>query len=104
MRATRPSIMSLGATTSAPGARVHERHLGEDLERRVVVDLQLAVAPLAQDAAVAVVGVLVDADVGHDDELGRGALHLGDRARHGAVGIEARSSRARPSSSAGRRG
>ena len=35
-----------------------------------------------------VVGVLVDADVGHDDELRHGALHLGDRARYGPVGIE----------------
>ena len=72
-----------------PGARVDERHLGQDLDRRVVVDLPLAVLALAQDPAVAVVGVLVDADVGHDDEAGRCLLHRLDGARDRTVGVEA---------------
>ena len=46
---TRPSIMSEGATTSAPGARVRDRHLREQLEGRVVLDLAAL-----DDAAVAV--------------------------------------------------
>ena len=39
MRATRPSIMSLGATTSAPARACTSAICGEHLERGVVVDL-----------------------------------------------------------------
>ena len=45
-----------------PGLRVGERLGREDRERRVVVDL-----PADDRAAVAVVGVLAEADVGHHD-------------------------------------
>ena len=72
---TRPSIMSLGATTSAPGRGVGDRGAHEQLERGVVVD----VAVLAHDAAVAVARVLAQAHVGHDEQVGVGLLDRADR-------------------------
>ena len=70
----RPSIMSLGATTSAP-ARAWEtaaRAISSTLE-------SLSTRPSrVEQAAVAVVGVLAEADVGHDEQLG---VRLLDRAR-----------------------
>ena len=65
---TRPSIMSLGATTSAPARACETAVLGEQLERGVVVDA----AVVAHHAAVAVAGVLAEADVG-DHDAARGA-------------------------------
>ena len=56
------------------GARLRDRGARQQLERRVVVD----VAVVAQDAAVAVVGVLAQAHVGHHEQVGVGLL---DRAR-----------------------
>jgi hypothetical protein len=49
----------------AARAGLRDRGGGVALERRVVVDL----AGVREQAAVAVVGVLVEAQVGHDDEL-----------------------------------
>jgi len=68
---------------------VDQRDAGEHLERRVVVDVDHAVAPGVEDAAVTVVGVFVDADVCHHDELGRGVFHRADGRRHGPFGIGA---------------
>ena len=81
--------MSLGATTSAPACACTTRHLarGPRASRRCRPPSRRRRASLLEDAAVAVVGVLVDADVGHDDELGHGVLHRGDRARHRAVRV-----------------
>jgi hypothetical protein len=67
---------------------VHDRHLGEDFERRVVVHLDLTVSARSKYAAVTVIRVLVHADVGQDDEIRDGALHLFDRPRHGPVRVE----------------
>ena len=74
MAATCPSIMPLGATTSAPGLGLGQSDALVELERRVVEDL----ARRAEDAAVPVVGVLVEAEVGHEDEL------VTHRVAHGA--------------------
>ena len=70
----RPSIMSLGATTSAPARAWRDRRARDELDARVVVDVAVRV----DQAAVAVVGVLAEADVGHDEQLG---MRLLDRAR-----------------------
>ena len=51
------------------GARVRHRFAREQLERRVVVDVAVA-----NHAAVPVLGVLAEADVGDHDELGHLAL------------------------------
>ena len=53
----------------------------EDLERLVVQHL----AAVAEQPAVAVVRVLAEADVGHDDELGRRLLERADRLLDDAV-------------------
>ena len=63
---TRPSIMSRGATMSAPARAWRDRGAREQLERRVVVDR----AVVAQHAAVAVVGVLAQAHVGDHEQVG----------------------------------
>ena len=68
---------------------VHDRDAREDLQRRVVVDVHDPVPAGDQDAAMAVVRVLIDADVGHDHELRRGLLHRADGPRDGAVRIGA---------------
>src|SRR3989304_4119888 len=84
MAATRPSIMSEGATMSAP-ARAG-LGLGQQLERRVVGDL--AVFDLA---AVAVTGVLAETNVGDDQQPGDFLLHCLHRALDDAVlGVGAR--------------
>jgi hypothetical protein len=69
------------------GIRVDERDAREHLERRVVVDVDHAVTPRVENAAVAVVGVLVDTNVGHHDDLGRGVFHRPNGHRHGPFGI-----------------
>ena len=66
--------MSLGATTSAPARAWRDRGARDELDARVVVDAAVRV----DEAAVAVVGVLAEADVGHDEQLG---MRLLDRAR-----------------------
>jgi hypothetical protein len=69
--------MSLGATTSAPGARLGHSHLAEQVHRAVIVHLAVP-----DDTAVPVVGVLAQADVAHDEQLGAHALHGADRLLH----------------------
>ena len=82
---TWPSIIPLGATTWAPAPGLGQRGLGVDLERGVVVD----VAALVEHAAVAVVGVLVDAQVGDQhDVVAEVAAQVGQRELHDAVGVE----------------
>ncbi len=56
--------MPLGAITWARGAGLGDRGGGVAFQGQVVVDL----ARLGQDAAVAVVGVLVEAGVRHDHQ------------------------------------
>ena len=71
---TRPSIMSLGATASAP-ARAWETAVRASSSS----DASLSTRALSRQAtAVAVVGVLAEADVGEDEQLGVRGL---DRAR-----------------------
>ena len=75
MARTWPSIIPDGATTSAPGVGLGERDLGVALEGGVVVDL----AARGEQAAVAVVGVLVEAQVGHEDDASRRRRRAGPR-------------------------
>ena len=85
MRPTWPSIIPLGATTWAPARGLGERGAGVDLQRGVVVD----VAVLVEHAAVAVVGVLVDAQVGDQhDVVADVAAQVGEGELHDALGIE----------------
>ena len=87
-----PSIMPLGATMSAPALGMADGLLAEQLERRVVVDVDSA-ASLVDHAAVAVVGVFAEADVGDHEQVGRGFLRGFDRLLHDALvaaGIAAR--------------
>ena len=65
MAATWPSIIPTGATTSAPASAWAMRHARVALERGVVVDGAVGV----EHAAVAVVGVLVEAEVGHQHDV-----------------------------------
>ena len=86
MAATRPSIMSLGATTSAP-ARARLTAVRASRSRvGVVFDLE-AVAGFDDHAAVAVAGVLAEADVGDEDQLlgGRRGLEGAQALLHDAV-------------------
>ena len=93
MRPTWPSIIPLGATTWAPACAWATAALGVDLQRGVVVD----VAVLVEHAAVAVVGVLVDAQVGDQhDVVADVAAQVGERELHDAVGIEGAAARRRP--------
>ena len=62
--ATWPSIIPLGAITSAPAFAWAIAMLGVPLERGVVVHVAVG----ADQSAVPVVGVLVEAVVGHEDE------------------------------------
>ena len=68
MAPTRPSIMSLGATTSALARAWLTAVVGEQIEGGVILDLE-AVAGLDDHAAVAVAGVLAEADVGDEHQL-----------------------------------
>ena len=82
---TWPSIIPLGATTCGAGAGLGHRGPGVDLERGVVVD----VAAIVEHAAVAVVGVLVDAQVGDQhDVVADVAAQVGERELHDAVRVE----------------
>src|ERR1700683_1021835 len=80
---TRPSIMSDGATISAPArarARVRQRRARQQFERRVIVDVVAT-----ERAAMPVVGVLAHADVGDHGQSGHAFLDFADRALHFAV-------------------
>ena len=72
MALTRPSIMSLGATISAPAWARLAAVRAEQIERGIVVDFE-AVAAFDNHAAVAVAGVFAKADVGDEDQLFGGA-------------------------------
>ena len=75
MRPTRPSIMSDGATMSAPAAACDSAARDELLDGRVVGDLLVD-----EDAAVAVRRVLAQADVGDDQQVRDLALDRAHRA------------------------
>ena len=64
MATTRPSIMSDGATTSAPASAWLTRDPDEQLDGAVVIDLASV-----QDAAVPVIGVFAGADVADHQHL-----------------------------------
>ena len=72
--------MSLGQTTSAPASAWLTAVPREELERRVVHDLAVGDEP-----AVAVVGVLAQAHVGHEHELGQLGPQRAQRLLHDAV-------------------
>ncbi len=87
MAATRPSIMSLGATMSAPAAASEACGLREERECGVVLDGVVVAGLASDDAAVAVRGVLAEADVGDEHErfCGGGLLEGAQAALHDAV-------------------
>ncbi len=62
MAPTWPSIIPLGATMSAPASRLGQGHALIELERGVVVDGAVA----AEHAAVPVIGVLVETEIGDE--------------------------------------
>ena len=67
-----------------PGSRLGDGGLGIDAERRVVVDH----AVLVDDAAVPVVGVLVDTEVGHHhDVVAEIGTQITQRDLHDTVGV-----------------
>ena len=65
---------------SAPAARVAHGDPAEHLECRVVVH-----AAVADDAAVAVVGVFAAADVGDEEEIGMPLAETPQRLLHDAI-------------------
>ena len=69
-----------GSDHVGPGLRVGDRGAREERERGVVVHVGTA-----QDTAVAVVGVLAQADVGPHHQVRHPALDGADRTRHRAV-------------------
>ena len=73
MAPTRPSIMSEGATMSAPGGGVRDGGAHQLIDGRVVGDLLVD-----DDAAVAVIGVLAQAHVGHHENVRRIPLDRAD--------------------------
>ena len=77
---TRPSIMSDGATMSAPARACVSASLAS--RSRVA---SLSTSPSAMHAAVAVVGVLAQADVGDHHQVGHRLLDRPHRLRHDAV-------------------
>jgi len=66
------------------GGRLGERLLHQRVERHIIDD----VARRVDDAVLAVRGIGVEGDVGHDAELGKAFLQRRDRARHQPFGIE----------------
>ena len=67
-----------GGDHVGPRAGVADRLLGQERQGRVVVDVHPP-APLGQRSAVAVVGVLAEAEVGDHEQLGRVPLGQPDR-------------------------
>ena len=99
--ATWPSIIPDGAITSAPALGLGDRDRRVALERGVVVDL----AGVGEQPAVAVVGVLVEAVVGHEDQrVAHLVAQVAQRHLHDAVGVVGAASRGRPSPRGRRRG
>ena len=80
MAATRPSIMSEGATMSAPARAWETRRLRQPFQRGVVIHVVVL-----DEAAVAVAGVFAVADVGHDQQVGGFAADGADGALHDAI-------------------
>ena len=70
-----------------PGPGVADRLLGQERKRRVVVDVHPA-AELGQRAAMAVVGVLAEAEVGDHQEIGRDSPGEPDGLLHDPVVAE----------------
>ena len=90
---TCPSIIPDGAITSAPALGLRDRDRRVALEGRVVVDL----AGVGEQAAVAVVGVLVEAVVGHQHErVADLVAQVAQRDLHHAVGVVGAANRGRP--------
>ena len=77
---TRPSIMSLGRDRVGAGLGVGDRGFRQQLDGDVVVDLAVA-----DEAAVAVRGVLAEADVGDHGQVGVGLLQRPHRHLHDAL-------------------
>ena len=74
---TRPSIMSLGATMSAPARACDTASRASSSSVA-----SLSTSPSSNDAAVPVIRVLAQADVGDHDELGHVALERAHRLLH----------------------
>ena len=82
--ATRPSIMSDGATMSAPASAWTSAWSTSTFDRVVVDD----VAGLVDEPVVAVRGVGIERDVGQDADLRHRVLDRLDRAADEIVGVE----------------
>ena len=80
----RPSIISEGATISAPGVGLDQRLLGQDLDRVVVDD----VADIVDHAVVAVRRIWVERDVGQNTDLGHRIFDGADRSADQVVGAK----------------
>ena len=78
----RPSIMSLGATMSAPRLGEHGGVVGEDVDGVVVGDVAVGV----EHAVMAVAGVGIERDVGDEKRFGRGLLDLADGGEEPVLG------------------
>ena len=77
--------MSDGATTSAPARRVGKRGVGEPRKRGIVADFGLPVGAHLDRPAVAVIGVLAQADVRPERQAGELAAQGPQRRRHRAL-------------------
>ena len=80
----RPSIMSLGATRSAPAAAWESAVFTSSSTRLVIQNMEM-VAVHPGHAAMAVAHVFAKADIGDDDQLGALRLDRADRLLHDAV-------------------
>ena len=80
-RATRPSIMSLGQTTSAPASTCETA-----VRTSSSSDASLSTSSPRSDAAVAVGGVLAEADVGQQQQLGEARPERAQRLLDDPVG------------------
>ena len=88
--ATRPSIISLGATTSAPASAWLNGGAGQQRQCRIIVHSPALVPP--DDAAMAVAHVFAQADICKHQQFGQFLLQQPRRLLHDAVGrISARS-------------
>ncbi len=80
----RPSIMSDGATTSAPASACDRACLHQHLDRLVVQH----VAAVVDQAVLAMRGERIQGDVGDHAQLGQRVLERAHRALRQAVGVE----------------
>ena len=79
----RPSIMSLGAITSAPAARADQRLPAQGFDRDVIQNI----AAVIDDAVLAVAGIGIESRIRHHPQLREGVFQGSHRARHQSVRV-----------------